>query len=74
MGAGLAEGLQHRGQKSLYECWRTPTELTEVVETLRRLIVRKEDRVHVITMDARSRPRTLGIAAPPSDPSFFYFG
>lgn len=62
------------GQKSVYECWCTPAELTAVTETLRRLIVPEEDRVHVMTMDGRSRPHTLGIAVPPTDPAFFYFG
>lgn len=62
------------GQKSVYECWLTPTELTEVTETLQGLIEMKEDRVHIVTLDGRSRPATLGIAVPPSDPAFFYFG
>ncbi|MCP9447899.1 MAG: CRISPR-associated endonuclease Cas2 [Nitrospira sp.] len=62
------------GQKSVYECWLTPAELTEVTETLRGLIETTEDRVHIITLDGRSRPATLGIAVPPSDPAFFYFG
>jgi len=62
------------GQKSVYECWLTGTELTEVTETLRRIIVPEEDRVHVVTLDGRSRPHTLGIAVPPADPAFFYFG
>jgi CRISPR-associated protein Cas2 len=62
------------GQKSVYECWLTGTELTEVTETLRRLIDADEDRVHIVTLDGRSRPAALGIAVPPSDPAFFYFG
>ncbi len=62
------------GQKSVYECWLSPAELVEVRETLRRLIETTEDRVHIVTLDGRSRPATLGIAVPPSDPAFFYFG
>jgi CRISPR-associated protein Cas2 len=62
------------GQKSVYECWCTPAELTEVTTAIRRLIEPDEDRVHVVTMDGRSRPHTLGIAVPPCDPAFFYFG
>jgi CRISPR-associated protein Cas2 len=62
------------GQKSVYECWLTPSELTEVTEMLHRIIVPEEDRVHVVTLDGRSRPHTLGIAVPPADPAFFYFG
>lgn len=62
------------GQKSVYECWCTPAELAEVTDALRRLIAPEEDRVHIARMDGRSRPHTLGIAVPPSDPAFFYFG
>lgn len=70
----LLKAYSTGGQKSVYECWLTGTELTEVQETLRRLIEPTEDRVHVITLDGRSRPQTLGLAVPPSDPAFFYFG
>lgn len=62
------------GQKSVYECWLTPAELTDVTEALRRLIEVSEDRVHVFALDGRSKPATLGIAVPPADPAFFYFG
>lgn len=62
------------GQKSVYECWCTPAELRDVIEELRGLIEPDADRVHVITLDGRSRPHILGIAVPPSDPEFFYFG
>jgi CRISPR-associated protein Cas2 len=62
------------GQKSVYECWLTPAELVDVTETLRGLIEATEDRVHVFALDGRSKPATLGIAVPPSDPAFFYFG
>jgi CRISPR-associated protein Cas2 len=62
------------GQKSVYECWLSPAELVEVTETLQSLIEVREDRVHIVTLDGRSRPATLGIAVSPSDPAFFYFG
>ncbi|MBI5853830.1 MAG: CRISPR-associated protein Cas2, partial [Nitrospirae bacterium] len=39
-----------------------------------RLIDVETDRAHVMTLDGRSRPHTLGIAVPPTDPAFFYFG
>jgi CRISPR-associated protein Cas2 len=70
----LLKGYSTGGQKSVYECWFSPAELTEVTETLRRLIVPEEDRVHVVTVDGRSRPHVLGVAVPPADPAFFYFG
>ena len=70
----LLKGFSTGGQKSVYECWCTPAELRELTESLREMIVDEEDRVHVFPMDGRSRPHTLGIAVPPADPAFFYFG
>jgi CRISPR-associated protein Cas2 len=70
----LLKGYSTGGQKSVYECWFSPAELIEVTETLRRMIVPEEDRVHVVTVDGRSRPHVLGVAVPPADPAFFYFG
>lgn len=70
----LLKAFSTGGQKSVYECWCTPAELRELTESLRELIVEEEDRVHIFSMDGRSRPHTLGIAVPPSDPEFFYFG
>ncbi len=70
----LLKGYSTGGQKSVYECWCTPAELTEIQNSLRDLIVADEDRVHIFAMDGRSRPHTLGIAVPPVDPEFFYFG
>lgn len=62
------------GQKSVYECWLSPAELEDVIQMLRGLIEPSEDRVHIARMDGRSEPHTLGIAVPPTDPAFFYFG
>jgi CRISPR-associated protein Cas2 len=70
----LLKAYSTGGQKSVFECWCTAAELRELTESLRELIVDHEDRVHIFTLDARSRPHTLGIAVPPTDPEFFYFG
>lgn len=68
------KGYSTGGQKSVYECFLTTSELREVVKRLRELIEPVEDRVHIFFMDARSRTHTLGIAIQPRDPDFFYFG
>ncbi len=68
------KGYSTGGQKSVYECWLSGTEFSEVLQTLGQLIAPTEDRVHVFALDGRSRPQILGIAVPPSDPAFFYFG
>lgn len=70
----LLKAYSTGGQKSVYECWLSPAELVEVTEALQGLIEMTEDRVHIVTLDGRSRPAVLGIAVPPSDPAFFYFG
>jgi len=62
------------GQKSVYECFLTEGELREVWRELEGLIDPEEDRVHCFRLHGRSRVHTLGIALPPKDPDFFYFG
>jgi CRISPR-associated protein Cas2 len=68
------KGYSTGGQKSVYECFLTDGELNYVKEKLGRLIDEEEDRVHIFTMDARSRTHTLGIAVQPNDPEYFYIG
>jgi CRISPR-associated protein Cas2 len=70
----LLKAYSTGGQKSVFECWCTPAELNELTGLLRETILEEEDRVHIFALDGRSRPHTLGIAVPPSDPAFFYFG
>ncbi|RLB06265.1 MAG: CRISPR-associated endonuclease Cas2 [Deltaproteobacteria bacterium] len=70
----LLKGYSTGGQKSLYECFLTVGELNYIVRMLRRIIKEDEDRVHIFTLDGRSRTHTLGIALQPKDPKFFYFG
>jgi CRISPR-associated protein Cas2 len=38
------------------------------------LIAEDEDRIHIFTMDGRSKTHTLGIAVQPNDPEYFYIG
>jgi len=68
------KGYSTGGQKSVYECWLTPAEHDDIVATLTDLIDAKTDRVHLVALDGRNRPHVLGIAVPPTDPAFFYFG
>ncbi len=70
----LLKGYSTGGQKSVYECFLTDGELHMITAMLRNMIDAEEDRVHIFTMDARSRTHTLGVAVQPKDPSFFYFG
>jgi len=45
-----------------------------VKKKIERLIYDDEDRVHIFTMDGRSRTHTLGIGLQPKDPDYFYVG
>ena len=68
------KGYSTGGQKSVYECFLTDGELRYVKRKLERLIDDEDDRVHIFTMDGRSRTHALGIAVQPGDPEYFYIG
>ncbi|GAQ95559.1 CRISPR-associated protein Cas2 [Thermodesulfovibrio aggregans] len=68
------KGYSTGGQRSVYECYLTKEELKFIISKLKRMIFPYEDRVHIFRVDGRSRVITLGIAVPPSDPSYFYIG
>ncbi len=68
------KGYSTGGQKSVYECFLSDGELRYVKKKLERLIDKDEDRVHIFTMDGRSRTHALGIAVQPKDPEYFYVG
>lgn len=58
----------------MYECFLTDGELNYVSNNLKGLIEEDEDRIHIFTMDGRSKTHTLGIAIQPDDPEYFYVG
>jgi CRISPR-associated protein Cas2 len=62
------------GQKSVHECWLEPGELAVLKRDLEAVIDIHDDSVLLVRLDARLNPRTLGIARPPADPSFFFVG
>lgn len=62
------------GQKSVFECFLTDGEFKFVAGILKDIIEEEEDRVHILTMDGRSRTHALGIGVQPKDPAFFYIG
>ncbi len=51
------------GQKSVPEIWVTPAELAAIQTDLRRLLDAAEDRLQLIALDPRMRPRCMGQAA-----------
>ena len=68
------KGYSTGGQKSVYECFLTEAEYLFVSGVVRGIIDEEEDRVHIFTLDGRSRSHTLGIGIGPVDPAFFYIG
>ncbi|MDH7514067.1 MAG: CRISPR-associated endonuclease Cas2 [Clostridiales bacterium] len=70
----ILKGYSTGGQKSVYECFLTDTELDFVVEELGFVIDEEADRVHVFQVERRASVYVLGIALPPKDPSYFYIG
>ena len=70
----LLKGYSTGGQKSVFECFLSPAEARELQQKLMELIDEADDRVHLFPLDGRSKPHVLGVAEPPADPDFFYFG
>ncbi len=68
------KGYSTGGQKSVYECFLTDGELVHVKKVIDEMIDEEDDRVHIFTMDGRSRTHTLGIGVQPKDPEYFYVG
>lgn len=62
------------GQKSAYECFLTQAERTALLDGMRAVLDRGEDRFLLIRLDPRARVHTLGVAVAPEDPPFFYHG
>lgn len=62
------------GQKSVHECFLTNAERDALLAEVRGTLDAAEDRFMLVRLDPRSRVSTLGIAAQPADPDFYYVG
>ncbi|MFM2007763.1 MAG: hypothetical protein RLZZ09_3418 [Pseudomonadota bacterium] len=62
------------GQKSVFECFLTPSEKYELIDRVNEVIDPAEDRFLLLRLDGRRPVHTLGVARPPLDPDFFYIG
>jgi CRISPR-associated protein Cas2 len=60
------------GQKSVFECFLTAGERRELIRRIA-LVLDPADRFLLLRLDPNARFRTLGVATPPHNPSFFYF-
>lgn len=55
-------GYMVGGQKSVFEIWATDAELHEILGELVRLMLRDEDRLHILALDPRMMARCKGRA------------
>jgi CRISPR-associated protein Cas2 len=62
------------GQKSVFECFLTPSEKTQLLEEISLVIDPVEDRFILLRLAGAKHIRTLGKAVLPQDGSFFYVG
>lgn len=62
------------GQKSVFECFLTPSEREELLAEAGALMDEDEDRLALVRVEERARPILLGVATPAADPEFFYVG
>lgn len=70
----LLKGYSAGGQKSVFECYLTSGERGDLQRRLLSILDTEEDRAHIFHLDDRCVVHALGIALPPKDPAFFYFG
>jgi CRISPR-associated protein Cas2 len=62
------------GQKSAHECFLSQAERLRLFGDLRRVVDAREDSVVVLRLDPRGAPHCLGLARPPANGRFLYFG
>ncbi len=62
------------GQKSVLECFLTPSEREELLAEAGALMNEGEDRLELLRVEERARPVLLGTATTATDPDFFYVG
>jgi CRISPR-associated protein Cas2 len=70
----LIKGYATGGQKSAYECFLTSAEKAALLCDMAQVLEAEADRFLLVGLDPRSRVYTLGVAAAPVDPPFFYMG
>lgn len=68
----LMKGYSLGRQKSVFECFLTPSERLELLREACKLLDLRTDRFLLIRVDRRAPVLTLGKATPPEDPPIFY--
>lgn len=70
----LARGHATGGQRSVHECFLTPSERRALLADYAALLDADSDRLLLLRLDPRARTYALGTASAPADPDFFYVG
>ncbi|MDQ6964838.1 MAG: CRISPR-associated endonuclease Cas2 [Mariprofundales bacterium] len=70
----VVKGFATGGQKSVFECWLTPTEKQTLFAATSGAMDQRNDRFFLLRLDPRCQPQLLGLALPPANPYFFYYG
>lgn len=70
----LVKGYATGGQKSAYECFLSDGERGRLLGDMTLALDLHEDAFFLLRLDPRAAVRSLGIALPPEDPPFFYYG
>ncbi|WP_305908194.1 CRISPR-associated endonuclease Cas2 [Methylomarinum sp. Ch1-1] len=70
----VLRGYASGGQKSVFECFLTASERSELLDEVRAVIDSEADSFFLLRLDVRCRVMTLGKAVPPQDGGFYYVG
>jgi CRISPR-associated protein Cas2 len=70
----VLRGYASGGQKSVFECFLTPAEKSQLLEDIGQVIDPDEDRFILLKLAGAKHIRTLGKAVLPQDGTFFYVG
>jgi len=70
----VIKGWSTGGQKSVHECWLDDRELAELERELLAVIDAEIDSVAIFRPTGPKPTRTLGIARPPRDEAWYFFG
>ena len=62
------------GQKSVFECYLSPSEKSQLLEEMSQVIDEQEDRFIVFKLIGIKHVRVLGKAVLPQDGAFYYVG
>ncbi len=62
------------GQKSVFECFLTPAERSQLLTEARDIIAEEEDRLALLRIEQRAQPILHGIATPVVDPEYYFVG